>query len=175
MARDLSDIFHAGELEAQRRFNPAAAWSGRAVEALDRMFRQAIDEETAFFIERREFFFIATADTQGRCDCSFRGTEPGLDGQPQPAVRVIDPTTLVFPDYSGNRLYNSLGNLLINPRIGLLFMDFAHGDRLRVNGRAAIVEDQGDYGRIWSTAPRYVRIGVEQVFWNCARRIPRQP
>lgn len=54
-------------------------------------------------------------------------------------------------------------------------MDFAHGDRLRVNGRAAIVEDQGDYGRIWSTALRYVRVGVEQVFWNCARRIPDQP
>lgn len=175
MARELNDIFHAGELEAQRRFNPVAAWSGRAVEALGRMFRQAIDEETAFFIEGREFFFIATADAQGRCDCSFRGTEPGMDGQPQPAVRVIDPSTLVFPDYSGNRLYNSLGNLLVNPHVGLLFIDFPNASRLRVNGRATIVEDRAAYGRTWSTALRYVRVGVEQVFWNCARRIPRQP
>ncbi|MCL5059351.1 MAG: pyridoxamine 5'-phosphate oxidase family protein [Candidatus Thermoplasmatota archaeon] len=60
---------------------------------------------------------IATADAAGYCDCSYRGRET--------AGVAVDPTVLVFPDYPGNGLFNSLGNVLVNPHIGLLFIDFA--------------------------------------------------
>ena len=173
MTRKLTDIFHPGELDAQGRYNPRTAWSERAVTAVDHMYKQAIDEETAFFVEARQFFFIATADNSGNCDCSFRGTEQDESGEKQPAVFVENPKTIVFPDYNGNTMYNSLGNIIVNPHIGMLFLDFPATSRLRVNGSAEIIEDPNAYRHKWSTAKRYVRVSVEQVFWNCSKRIPK--
>lgn len=173
MTRKLTDIFHSGELHAQSRYNPGTGWSDRAVTAVDHMYKQAIDDDTAFFVEARQFFFIATADDKGNCDCSFRGTEQDETGKQQPAVFVEDPKTVVFPDYSGNKMYNSLGNILVNPHIGMLFLDFQTASRLRVNGRAEIIENQTTYKHKWCTAKRYVRVTVEQVFWNCSKRIPK--
>lgn len=173
MTRKPTDIFHFGELDAQKRYNSRTEWSDRAVAAVNRMYKQAIDEETAFFIEARQFFFIATSDNNGNCDCSFRGTEQDETGEQQPAVYVEDPKTVVFPDFSGNKMYNSLGNILANPHIGMLFLDFPTASRLRVNGTAEIIEDQSAYIHKWSTARRYIRVTVEQVFWNCSKRIPK--
>lgn len=172
MNRRREEMLHAGELEAQARFEKNGVWPDQA---LGRMLRTAVDEETALFIEGLQFFFIATSGPGGHCDCSFRGTEPGADGAMQPALRVMDPHTLVFPDYRGNRLYNSLGNILVNPHIGLLFLDFPSASRLRVNGAARIIETPDTYRHIWSTALRYVEVTVEQVFGNCSRRIPSLP
>jgi hypothetical protein len=173
MTRKPTDIFHLGELEAHSRYSPRTEWTERAIAAVNRLYQQAIDEDTAFFIEGREFFFIATSDTNGNCDCSFRGTEQDEKGEQQPSVFVEDPQTLIFPDYSGNRMYNSLGNIIVNPHIGILFLDFRTASRLRVNGKAEIIEDTGAYGDKWATARRYVRVSVEQVFWNCSKRIPK--
>lgn len=136
MNRKITDIFHPGELEAQRRFNPDKEWTERSIAGVNRLYQRAIDDETAFFVEGREFFFISTADAQGHCDCN-------------------------------------LGNIIANPHIGLLFIDFANAQRLRVNGQARIIEDPAAYRHKWSTAKRYVHVTVEQVFWNCAKRIPK--
>lgn len=173
MIRKPTDIFHPGELDAQSRYNPGRTWTERAVVAVNHLYKEAIDEDTALFMEGRQFFFIATSDSNGNCDCSFRGTEQDETGRQQPAVFVEDAKTVVFPDYSGNRMYNSLGNILVNPHIGMLFLDFQTASRLRVNGKAEIVEDQAAYKDKWSTARRYVRVKVEQVFWNCSKRIPK--
>ena len=172
MKRKITDIFHPGEIEAQRRFNSKTEWTERAVDAANQLYKQAIDEDSAFFIEAQKFFFIATSDDKGNCDCSFRGSEDDSKGESQPAILVVDSKTLVFPDYSGNKMYNSLGNILSNPKIGILFVSFTSTSRLRVNGRAEIVEDSEAYSHIWSTSRRYVRVTVDQVFTNCSRRIP---
>ena len=171
MTRKITDIFHAGELEAQKRYNGKLTWSVRAVNAVNHLYREALDEDSAFFIEHQKFFFIATSDEKGNCDCSFRGTETDSSGEEQPAVIVIDPKTLLFPDYSGNKMYNSLGNILSNPKIGILFISFPNALRLRVNGTAEIIEDKDAYSHIWETANRYVRVSVDQVFPNCSKRI----
>ena len=173
MTRKPTDIFHSGELDAQGRYNSRTEWTERAIAAVNNLYKQAIDEDAAFFIEGRQFFFIATSDSDGNCDCSFRGTEQDETGKLQPAVFVEDPKTVIFPDFSGNKMYNSLGNILANPRIGMLLVDFPSASRLRVNGRAEIVEDPDSYKHKWSTAKRYIRVTVEQVFWNCSRRIPK--
>jgi hypothetical protein len=149
------------------------SWTERAVVAANRLYKQAIDEETAFFIEARPFFFIATSDNNGNCDCSFRSTENDDNGKQQPSVIVEDPKTVVFPDYSGNNMYNSLGNILVNPHIGVLLIDFPTASRLRINGRAEIIDDPSVYEHKWSTAKRYVKVSVEQLFWNCSKRIPK--
>jgi predicted pyridoxine 5'-phosphate oxidase superfamily flavin-nucleotide-binding protein len=118
-------------------------------------------------------FFIATANDRGECDCSFRGREFNAAGQPYPLLKVLDAKTLVFPDFSGNKLYNSLGNILVNPHIGMLFVDFQNRSRARVNGAAEIIEDRLTHGDIWPMAQRYVQVTVQQAYPNCKARIPK--
>ncbi len=164
------NLLHAGEQEAQRRFGMEGFWNTHKLNAL---LRDTISPDLACFMEGLPFFFIATADTQGECDCSFRGREQDVSGQPYPLVKVLDEKTLVFPDYRGNKLYNSLGNIIVNGHIGMLFIDFQSATRVRVNGRADIIEAQASYSDIWPLAQRYVRVEVEQVFNNCKARIPK--
>jgi uncharacterized protein len=87
------------------------------------------------FIEARDMFFIATADAAGQPQCSYKGGDPGF-------VRVIDETTIAFPLYDGNGMFLSAGNVVENPSVALLFIDFANGSRLRLDGEASI--DLGD-------------------------------
>src|SRR5580693_8606550 len=77
--------------------------------------------------------FIATADAQGHPQCSYKGGEPGF-------VRVLDEHTVAFPNYDGNGMYLSMGNVLENPHVGMLFIDFVSSrpSRLRLNGVASI-------------------------------------
>ena len=160
---------HPGEIEAQQRFGVAGFWQP---DMLDALFRRAISPRQAAHIEALPFFFIATANAAGECDCSFRGREQNASGEPYPLVKVLDEQTLVFPDYPGNKLFNSLGNLIENGHIGMLFIDFESRTRARINGRAEIVEADASYATIWPLAQRYVRVGVEQVYGNCKARIP---
>ena len=125
--------------------------------------RAAFTEEDRAFIERCPMFFIATADTDGHPDCSYKGGLPGF-------VRVIDDRTLAFPDYDGNGMYRSWGNVLVNPHIGLLFLDFENPKRLRVNGTAQVSEDdplRTEYpGSVF-----IVRVTATRIFPNCPRYI----
>jgi uncharacterized protein len=91
--------------------------------------RTAFTDDDRVFIQACPMFFVASADAQGRPDCSYKGGLPGF-------VRVLDERTLAFPDYDGNGMYRSWGNVAINPQVGLLFIDFEKPRRLRVNGRA---------------------------------------
>ena len=114
-------------------------------------------------IESRDMFFLATADEDGQPNCSYKGGNPGF-------VKVIDEHTLAFPNYDGNGMYLSMGNLLKNPRVGLLFIDLEEGNRLRVNGEAEISPHDplmADYPE----AQFIVRVRASQVFPNCPRYI----
>lgn len=115
------------------------------------------------FIEAQWMFFMATSDDGGRLDCNYRGGKPGF-------VRVEDNRTLLFPDYNGNGSYMSLGNLLVNPKIGMLFINFETQRRLRVNGRAEIIEAPETISR-FPGAERVVKVTVEQAYPNCSRYI----
>ena len=158
----VQDILHSGEIQVQQRLGKAHLGQKMA-----RMIQPALSAAAMAMIESQRFFFIATANDRGECDCSFRGSQPG-----QPAIKVIDPTHLVFPDYSGNNLFNSLGNIQVNPNIGLLFVDFATGSRHRVNGRAEIVESLPSVAALWPDALCFVAVRVTQSFGNCKARVP---
>lgn len=158
---------HRGEIAARRRFN-----DGGAPEAPFAFFRDRLTADMGAFMERQLFFFIATADECGACDCSFRGRQHTPPAAPEPLLRVVDATTIEFPDYPGNRLFNSLGNLLVNPRIGMLFVDFAQQRRLRVNGTVEVLESRAAGDSWWPSAPRLVRVTITQAFPNCPARIP---
>jgi len=163
------DVFHPGELEAHRRFGVKDYWDHHT----PGFIRDRIPEGWALFLEEQPFFFMATANLKGECDCSFRGREFNASGQAYPLLKVLDPKTLVFPDFSGNKLYNSLGNILDNPHIGMLFVDFQNRTRARVNGRATILEDKAAYAHIWPQALRYVKVEVTQAYPNCKARVPK--
>ncbi|GGF07514.1 pyridoxamine 5'-phosphate oxidase family protein [Stappia taiwanensis] len=161
---------HAGELEMRRRFPSRYHWDEHNLPA---MLRPTISMSLARFIEAQPFFFIATASAEGHCDASFRGREYTAAGAPLPALRVLDETRLVFPDYTGNGLFNSLGNILVNPHIGMLFVDFERQRRARVNGTAAIQRANDAIQDIWPQARAAVVVTVEQAYGNCPARIPR--
>ena len=137
------------------------------------MIRDRLPPAWAAFLEAQAFFFIATANDQGECDCSFRGREFNSSGQPYPLLKVVNAKSLVFPDFSGNKLYNSLGNILVNPYIGMLFVDFQSRSRARVNGAAEVIENSRIYEHIWPMAQRYVQVTVQQAYPNCRARIPK--
>ena len=125
--------------------------------------RSAFTAEDRAFIASRPMVFVATADAHGHPECSYKGGLPGF-------VRVLDDRTLAFPDYDGNGMYRSWGNVLVNPAIGLLFLDFETPKRLRVNGSARITADdplRADFpGSVF-----IVRVTAGTIFPNCPRYI----
>jgi predicted pyridoxine 5'-phosphate oxidase superfamily flavin-nucleotide-binding protein len=141
----------------------------RIADRLDERFIQRgyFDDADKAFIEKLDMFFLASADAQGRPQCSYKGGDPGL-------VKVVDEHTLAFPNYDGNGMYLSMGNVLENPHVGLLFIDFLGNPprRLRVNGTASIVEDDPLVAE-WERAQFVVRVHATEVFPNCPRYIHR--
>lgn len=162
-------ISHQGELEMRKRLPSRHKMNE---EKLAKMVQDHISPKFAEFIARQPFFFIATASDTGECDANFRGRDSAPSGQSRPLLKVLDSKTIIFPDFSGNGFYNSLGNIHLNPHIGMLFMDFQEQQRARVNGKA-FVEELGEWSKDWPGAQALVRVEIEQVYWNCTARIPK--
>jgi hypothetical protein len=115
------------------------------------------------FIEQRDMVFLATADAEGRPQCSYKGGDPGF-------VRVVDDETVAFPVYDGNGMFLSTGNIAENPSVGLLFIDFGDGSRLRLNGDATIDPDD-PLVESYPGALFVVRVRASAVFPNCRRYV----
>jgi uncharacterized protein len=133
----------------------------------ERLVRDWIDDDDRAFIERQDMFFLATADRDGRPQCSYKGGDVGF-------VRVLDERTVAFPSYDGNGMYLTLGNLVENPQVGLLFISFTEEKpkRLRLNGIASIDENDPLVAD-WPEAQLVVRVRATEVFPNCPRYIHR--
>ena len=157
----MSIMYHDGNRRLQDRFD-----SRRISDRLEeKLTRTAFTDDDKAFIENVPYFFIATADAQGRPDCSFKGGLPGF-------VRVTGPAELAFPDYDGNGMFKSLGNLIVNPNIGLLFISMHDKPkRLRVNGSAS-VNDADPLLKETVGAQLIVRVVARAIFPNCPRYIP---
>ena len=153
--------YHAGMRRLQDRFD-----TRRLADRLEeKLGRTAFTAEDRQFIESRPLFFLATADAEGRPDCSYKGGDPGF-------VRVTGAGELAFPSYDGNGMFRSLGNVLVNPAVALLFIDFERPNRLRVNGLASIA-DQDPLLESFVGAQLIVRVRAERIFPNCPRYIHR--
>lgn len=155
-------MFHRANRELQDEFG-SRALADRLVE---RLRRGAFTEDDAAFIASLRFFFLATATAEGHPDCSFKGGDPGF-------ARVVAPDLLVFPDYDGNGMFKSLGNIRANPRVGLLFIAMeGKPKRLRVNGTAEVVLDDPLMAS-FEGAQALVKVTPEDIFPNCPRNVPR--
>ena len=115
------------------------------------------------FIERLDMFFLASVDEQGQPTCSYKGGDPGF-------VTVVDHQTLAFPNYDGNGMYLSMGNVSATRRVGLLFIDFENQRRMRVDGAAELRHDDPLLAR-YPEAQFVVRVQAERIYPNCPRYI----
>lgn len=157
-----SHLFHDGNRRLQDRFE-----SRRISDRLEeKLMRSSFSDDDKAFLESAIYFFVATADAEGRPDCSFKGGPPGF-------VRVTAPDEIAFPDYDGNGMFKSLGNLLVNRNVGLLFIAM-HGKpkRLRINGTATVSHDDDLLARTVG-AQLMVRVKARAIFPNCPRYIPQ--
>jgi predicted pyridoxine 5'-phosphate oxidase superfamily flavin-nucleotide-binding protein len=154
-------LYHDGNRQLQDQFGSRAL----ADRLEDKLARTEFTDGDREFIESLPYFFLATADAEGRPDCSFKGGAPGF-------VRVTGPGELAFPDYDGNGMFKSLGNLVANAHVGLLFIAM-HGTpkRLRVNGTATVSRDDPLMNAAVG-AQLIVRVQAHAIFPNCPRYIP---
>jgi uncharacterized protein len=162
-----------GEHILQRRYGSRE----RARQFYDNQFCRQLTPKMVEFIERMEMAFIATSDAFGECDCSFRAGTPGF-------IKVLDNRTIAYPEFRGNGVMSSLGNILENPHIGVFMVDFTHDlIGLHVNGKAEIVaparmpvldccaaEQATHPGR---RPVQWVRVDVTEAYIHCSKHIPK--
>lgn len=165
-----------GEHQAQAKFGT----THRALAFYDRQMLDHLNLEMREFIARQEMVFVATADAHGECDCSFRAGLPGF-------VCTLDDKTLAYPEFRGNGVMASIGNLFENPHIGLIFMDFFHSTvGLHVNGKAQVLSNQDIQLRpdlppaiveaietkTGRRAERWILIEVAEAYIHCSKHVP---
>ncbi|HYR94510.1 MAG TPA: pyridoxamine 5'-phosphate oxidase family protein [Methylomirabilota bacterium] len=154
-------IYHPGNRDLQDRYD-----TRRIADRIEEVLvSDVISDHDKAFIESRDMFFLATADDAGMPNCSYKGGDPGF-------VRVVDEHSVAFPNFDGNGMYLSMGNVLVNPSVGMLFIDFERGHRMRLNGIATI--DAADpLMAEYPEAQFIVRVRAREVFPNCPRYIHR--
>jgi predicted pyridoxine 5'-phosphate oxidase superfamily flavin-nucleotide-binding protein len=162
----------AGEHILQEKYGTTE----RARRFYDQQVLHHLNHRMREFLVRQEMMFVATSDSRGECDCTFRAGPPGF-------VRVLDAHRLAWPEYRGNGVMASLGNLTENGHVGLLFVDFFRDViGLHVNGYAKIVSDPA-MRMAYPSLPtdpipgrrpeRWVSVHVEEAYIHCAKHIPR--
>lgn len=155
-----SRLYHSANRALQDEMGTRAL-----ADVLEGLARTRFSDDDKSFIQSAIYFFLATADREGRPDCSFKGGPPGF-------VRLTGPSELAFPDYDGNGMFKSLGNLGVNPHVGILFMAMGEAPkRLRVNGRAEVTGDDPRIAAI-PGAQLLVKVTPLDIFPNCPRYVP---
>lgn len=173
------DAIYSGSLAeqlAQRKFGTTK----QAQVFYQKQWVEQLNEEMSGFIQRQEMVFIATADEQGKPDCSLRVGKAGF-------VHVLDSRRLAYPEYRGNGVMASVGNMLNNPSIGIVFVDFFQSTvGLHVNGKAQVLENH-ELAQLRNVSPAMLRevktkggrqsvcwvlIDVEEAYIHCSKHIP---
>lgn len=162
----------AGEHVLQER----CGTTERAARFYETQFTSALTPQMREFIGRMEMAFVATSDGAGECDCSFRAGPPGF-------IRVLDDRTLAYPEYRGNGVMASLGNVLQNPQIGMLLIDFERDlIGLHINGDAQVLtpadmqlidDDLPESGHPGRRPERWVVVSVAEAYIHCSKHIPK--
>ena len=157
----MGDFFTAGQRQLQSEFE--------TIDLADRIAEAVVSEELldrqAEFIHSRNMFYLSTIDELGYPSCSYKGGDLGF-------VRVIDSGTVVFPNYDGNGMFMSMGNIQAKAKVGLLFIDFETPQRLRLRGEASLLRE-GPMLDSYPGANLVVEISVNHVWVNCPRYVHR--
>ena len=154
-------MYHDGMRTLQDRYR------GRKVADALEKHRKHLEftAEDVRLIEAAPFFFLATS-AEGVTDCSMKSGHPGF-------IRVVSGNQLEWPDYDGNRMYRSLGNIIVNPNVGILLVKFdGETTRLRINGKANVIDDPSAFEHL-PGAQRLIRVTADYIYYNCPRSVPR--
>lgn len=157
----MDSFFHAQQRALQDHFGRRAL----ADRVASITVHDEVQEPERLFIESRDLFFLSTVDEDGQPTCSYKGGAPGL-------VKVVDTRTIAFPNYDGNGMFLSMGNIGSRAKVGLLFIDFEAPHRIRLHGEASVVLDDPLLPQ-WPGANLMVRVTIGQLFVNCPRYIHR--
>ena len=151
--------YHDGNRTLQDRFD-----TRRLADRIEQVLcHDEIADYDRSFIEDADMFFLATAGPDGQPTVGYRGGDPGF-------VRIVDERTIAFPNYNGNGMYVAMGNVLRNPKVGMLFIDFERGNRLRYHGEASIdLEDP--LAADFEGAQFVVRVRATEIYSNCPRYV----
>ncbi|WP_246050109.1 pyridoxamine 5'-phosphate oxidase family protein [Aquibacillus sediminis] len=140
----------------------------KALAFYDKQVLDYLNNDMMAFIKKQENAFISTSDANGHCDSSYRGGEAGF-------IKIIDKKNVIYPEYIGNGVQASLGNMYENPHVAILLIDFyKHQIGLHLNGRVEIlgkdevdIED-GEQKKIKC----WVKVEIEEAYIHCSKRIP---
>lgn len=139
----------------------------------EKQMLEHLNDRMQELISRQEMVFIATSDEKGEADCSFRAGPAGF-------VRILGPKTIAYPEYRGNGVHASLGNILGNPHVGMMFVDFfGSAVGLHVNGRARIQDNIPRGQDVCPDEPggaspeRWVVVDIQEAYIHCAKHIPK--
>ena len=155
----MSEIYSQQHRALQQMFD-----TSRLADRVDELIvRPEIPDDSKAFIESRDMFFLASVDHRGYPTCSYKGGPPGF-------VRVVDRKTIAFPSYNGNGMFLSMGNIVANSKVGMLFMDFETPHRVRIHGIASIDRNDPLLAE-FQGAELVVRVAVTETFINCPRYI----
>ena len=157
-----SRLYHDGSRQLQDRFD-----TRRIADRLERVdLHEVFTDAERDMIGSAPMFVLATVDAAGFPDVSYKGGMPGF-------VRVVDDSVVAFPNYDGNGMYKSLGNILANPRVGMVFVRWVERPKkLRIQGRASLHFDDPLMSEL-PGAQLIVRVTAERIFDNCPRYIHR--
>lgn len=157
----MGSVYHAEHRQLQEAFGTT-----KLANMLDENWlHEAIQPDEQAFIESRDMFFLSTVDPDGNPTVSYKGGPVGL-------VKVVDERTLAFPGFDGNGMFLSMGNIVGQGKVGLLFIDFETPHRVRVQGMATFHREDALLGE-WTEAKYVVRVAVSKVWVNCPRYIHR--
>ena len=157
----MSEIYSPQHRALQQMFD-----TSRLADRVEELIvRPDLPDDSKAFIESRDMFFLTSVDHRGYPTCSYKGGAPGF-------VRVIDPRTIAFPSYNGNGMFLSMGNIIANQKVGMLFMDFETPHRVRMHGVASIDRNDPLLAE-FQGAELLIRVAVTETFINCPRYIHR--
>lgn len=149
--------------DAQRALQKKGQTDKLATAVVHAIVRDELEPDHIEFIESRDYFFLSTVNANGEPTVSYKGGDIGV-------VRVKDTHTLVFPNYDGNGMWFSMGNIDEAAKVGILFIDMVTPHRIRVQGTARLSDDPHEMAR-YPGCNMVVEVGVDRVFLNCARYI----
>lgn len=164
--------------QSEERIQDERGSLDRAKRFYDKQVKDQLTPVMQEFIRRQQMMFVATADTGGSCDCSPRFGAPGF-------IKIVDPKTLAYPEFRGNGVFASLGNIAENPAVGLLFIDFLQTSvGLHVNGKAErhdpndgptaldlVTQNYGTSGG--RLVEQWVFVTIEEAYIHCSKHVPR--
>src|ERR1700731_4118900 len=155
----MSDIYGEHHRALQHKFDTV-----RLADRVDELVvRPELAGDQKAFIETRDMFFLTSIDHRGYPTCSYKGGAPGF-------VKVLDKTTIAFPNYNGNGMFLSMGNISGNGKVGMLFLDFETPHRVRVHGTASI-DPHDPLLAQFQGAELVVRVAITETFINCPRYV----